>query len=283
MQITNNNPIKFKIKIYSKKSRDQLLSLVNSFFNDAGIAKYAEDVFACIDELIKNAIKANYKFITILKSVEKQLIKEESKDSNPDKVKEKIYDLIRKPSVYEKMVTLIKKYEDISVEVREVLNEESKYINIANKVYREQRDKTTEEKQVLLQLNKLKNIRKEINEMNISTLLKLENNGHSIQIEVTNTCPILEKDLERIHKKREEYKNCWQAGRECEFFVNNIDTSEAGFGLGYAKIDSFLNNMGLNTDNAVKISSSKSTSAKVSIPIDKLKALTDEAELLVTN
>jgi hypothetical protein len=77
--------------------------------------------------------------------------------------------------------------------------------------------------------------------------------------------------LNRIYEKRDEYKMYRQQGREQDFFINNIDTSDSGFGLGYATIDSFLANLGLEPENAITIISANNTTAMLTIPLAALR------------
>ena len=59
--------------------------------------------------------------------------------------------------------------------------------------------------------------------------------------------------------------------KEHEFFINNIDTSDSGFGLGYAKIDSFLSNMGLVPESSITIISANNTTALLALPLENLR------------
>jgi len=107
----------------------------------------------------------------------------------------------------------------------------------------------------------------------IQILLKIDLRDDYIYIEITNTAPILSHDLQRIYDKREEYRKYKNENRENEFFINNIDTSDSGFGLGYAKIDSYLYNLGIEPDKAVTVISINNTTAMLSIPVEALKKL----------
>jgi len=61
------------IQIYSKKARDQIFGIGKKFATEAGISGVADDVFACVDELIKNAVKANYKFLLVVDKISSNL------------------------------------------------------------------------------------------------------------------------------------------------------------------------------------------------------------------
>ena len=86
-------------------------------------------------------------------------------------------------------------------------------------------------------------------------------------MEVTNSSPILESDLRRIYEKRDEFRKCREEDRQQEFFLNNLDTSESGFGLGYATIDSYLTDLGLEPYSTIQIIAAADTTVILSLPI----------------
>ncbi len=77
--------------------------------------------------------------------------------------------------------------------------------------------------------------------------------------------------MRRIYAKRDEFKLCVEENRQQEFFLNNLDTSESGFGLGYATIDSYLSDIGLVPYNTIQIIAAMDTTVILSLPIEKLK------------
>jgi hypothetical protein len=155
--------------------------------------------------------------------------------------------------------------------VREILNEESKLLDIKNTAYLQARKYTEKEEKEIRGLHKINDIRKKLKEKDIKVLLRVQSDDEYIFIEVTNTAPILIRDLYRIHIKREELRKYVEQGREHEFFIYNLDTSESGFGLGYAKIDMILNSWGLAIDQAVTIISSINTTVMITLPVKQLK------------
>lgn len=258
------------IQIYSKKARDQIFGIGKMFAQAAGFTEVAEDVFACVDELIKNAVKANYKFLLVVDKISSNL-KDKYRDISPQETQKQIFEILKNKQAYDKMASEIISQEYISDKVREILNQEGRYLNIRNKVYAEKRDYTIEEKRKIATLTDFLNIRRQLKERDIKILLKIEGNEDFVYIEVTNTAPIMTHDLNRIYDKRDEYKNYRLQGREHEFFINNIDTTDSGFGLGYATIDSFLANMGLDPDSSITIISANNTTAMLSIPLAALR------------
>ncbi len=130
---------------------------------------------------------------------------------------------------------------------------------------------TTDDLQSIENLKLFVELTKKLKQYDIRSNLKIELRDDYIYIEITNTAPILSHDLQRIYAKREEYRRYKEEGREYEFFINNIDTSDSGFGLGYAKIDSYLYNLGIDPEKAVTVISINNTTAMLSIPVDVLK------------
>jgi hypothetical protein len=255
------------IQIYSRKARDQIAEIGLYTFKKAGVVDVAEDIFSCVDELIKNAVKANYKFILILNKIEEDLAKSGAAGDLTDKVNNILMDR----ETYDRIASSLTNKEEISDAVRQILNEESKFLTIKNRLYQENRDYTDDERKTIANLKNFIRIRDEVKKRNMRIILKIDKDPDFIFIEVTNTAPILSHDLMRIYKKRDEYKYYRMEGREYEFFINNIDTSDSGFGLGYAKIDSFLANIGLDPEGAVTIISATSTTAMLTIPLKLIR------------
>ncbi len=258
------------IQIYSKKSRDQIFAIGTRFAASAGLEVLMDDIYSCVDELIKNAVKANYKFLLILDKITEKL-KAKHPEIGENDIRKEVLDLIKDRQAYDALAAEIIARENISDTVRTVLNEEGKYLSIKNRVYDEEREYTEAEKKTISSLKNFIKMRKELRDRNIKILLKIEMGEDFIYLEITNTAPILTQDLNRIYEKRDEYREYRLEGREYEFFINNIDTSDSGFGLGYAKIDSYLANLGLVPENSITIISANNTTALLVLPLAALR------------
>lgn len=258
------------IQIYSRKARDQIIKAGQKFLEEAGLGMLSSELFACVDELIKNAVKANYKFLLI-----RERIFEQYRQTWPDKsdaeIDTDINDIVKFPESFNHLAEDILARENLSETVRAILNEESRLLTIKNRAYAEKRGYTEDEKTVIRGLTHIAAIRQKIKDKDIRVLLRIMTDDHYIYIDITNTAPILSRDLQRIHDKRDEHLRCKQEGREHEFFINNIDTSESGFGLGYAKIDVILNNWGLENEQAVTIISAINTTVMLTLPLELLR------------
>ncbi|HNW30337.1 MAG TPA: hypothetical protein PKN50_17810 [Spirochaetota bacterium] len=262
--------VKGYIQVYSRKTRDEIMKAGGKILSAAGLEGMTSDLFACVDELIKNAVKADYKYVLLRDRILKKL-QQLRPDKSPDEINQNIDTLMKHADNFNRMAEEILKKEDLSAIVREILNEESRLLTIKNRAYLENRSYTEEEKKEIMGLTMIRDIQRQIKEQNIKIILRIQADDDFMYIEVTNTAPILTRDINRIHDKRDEHRRYRDEGREHEFFVDNIDTSESGFGFGYAKIDVILYNMGITSERAITIISSINTTVMLTLPMDQLK------------
>lgn len=229
------------------------------------------NLFTCVDELVKNAVKANYKFLLIYEKLHER-VRESYPGFTDKQISDEISGILKIKESFDHIAVDILHEYNLSEQVRIILNQEAKLLNIKNKAYAETRKFTPEEKKQISEFKEINRIKALVKKMNIRIILKMETDGDFFYIEVTNTAPILTVDLNRIFEKREEYRRLKNDDREHEFFINNLDTSESGFGLGYATIDSVLYKLGLDPVRSLTIISAIDTTVLLSLPIDKLKS-----------
>jgi hypothetical protein len=258
------------IRHYTRRARDQIYNAGLTIFKAAGVEQHLDDIGACVDELIKNAVKANYKHLLIVEALQRQF-QLQYKDKTTQQVQEYIKDILKDKIQFDTLASIVLKKENIAQKVREVLNQEGTFLLIKNKAFSENRTLSNDDLQSIEKLKLFVELQQKLKQNDIRIILKIELRDDYIYIEVTNTAPILSHDLQRIYAKREEYRRYKEEGREYEFFINNIDTSDSGFGLGYAKIDSYLYNLGIDPEKAVTVISINNTTAMLSIPVDVLK------------
>lgn len=262
--------VKGNIQVYSRKARDEIMKAGGRILSSAGLEVMKSDLFACVDELIKNAVKANYKYILLRNRISQKLLQLRP-DRSPEEINQNIDSLMKHAENYNRMAEEILRKEDLSAIVREILNQESRLLTIKNRASRENRQYTREEEREILGLDMIRDVQKQIKERDIKIILRIQADDDFMYIEVTNTAPILTRDINRIHEKRDEHRRYREEGREHEFFVDNIDTSESGFGLGYAKIDVILYNLGVTSERAITIISSINTTVMLTLPMEQLK------------
>lgn len=266
----NSHRITGIIRHYTRKAREQIYNAGLAIFKAADVEYYLDDIGACVDELIKNAVKANYKHLLVVEALQRQF-QLQYKDKTEAQVQEYIKDILKDKIQFDTLASIVLKKENIAQKVREILNQEGVFLNIKNKAASENRSLTNDDLQAIKKLKLLVELQQKLKQYDIKIILKIELRDNYIYIEITNTAPILSQDLQRIYTKREEYRKYKEEGREHEFFIHNIDTSDSGFGLGYAKIDSYLYNLGIDPDNAVTVISINNTTAMLSIPVESLK------------
>jgi len=260
------------INTYNKKAKEHIKAILRDFLDDDGAAECAEPLLTCVDELVKNAIKANYKYLVIRRELARRVFNKKLADGVRLRIGKEHFG---------KAAVEIVKDSNVAEEVSEILDQESGYIALSNRAYDEKREFDGEEREKISSLERFQGIRKEIRGGEIKTILAIERHGGRLSITVTNTAPILARDLRRIEEKRREYVQYLAEGREHEFFINNIDTSESGFGLGYAVITSCLSGLGVQADDALVIEPSDETTVRLSVSLEKMRHSTDrEVELV---
>ena len=94
--------IKGIIGIYSRQARDQINKAGERFLARQGIQSISPELFACIDELIKNAVKANYKFLLLRERIEEELHRLWPDKSDND-IRDDISDLIKIPDSFNRL------------------------------------------------------------------------------------------------------------------------------------------------------------------------------------
>lgn len=257
------------INTYTCKAKSQIKEILKSFFPRSEFAdnfKIEENIFICVDELIKNAIKANYKFILIVDK-----LYEEERDSHPEldekEIWQNIWSILRNRDAFDCAAEKIVEQYGLIDTVRQVLREESQLLRIKDRISLSEREFTAEEQSVMHSLTLLGEVKEKLRKNDVKVLLKIEDDDEYIFIEITNNAPILDEDLQRIYEKRDEFKPYRTSGREHEFFINNLDTSGGGFGLGYAVVDASIQAANYDPEHVVRILAASDTTVLVAIPL----------------
>ena len=81
------------IKNYTTRAKEKIVNICSEFLNENVSADFIDSIFACIDELIKNAVKANYKFLVIVEGLGKKL-KLPFPDKSDEEIKEKFINVL---------------------------------------------------------------------------------------------------------------------------------------------------------------------------------------------
>ncbi|RME92949.1 MAG: hypothetical protein D6767_02035 [Candidatus Hydrogenedentota bacterium] len=250
------------IRLYSPKAKEQVREILTKYLEKYNPEELVDPLLTCVDELVKNGIKANYKYVLIREALE-QKIKEGVIEG---KIEEILKDRRKFSDLTEKYVPL----EEITAYVRTALTQEAKVISLKMKVQKEGRKYTKEEYDTIRSFKELLEVRKKVRRYGVRVQLRVQEIWGALNMEVTNNAPILERDLERIHAKRKEFKEFADRGEETMFFIQHMDDSDGGAGLGYATIDASLRELGIDPFKAISIISVNNTTVIVHIKVSQL-------------
>jgi hypothetical protein len=110
-------------------------------------------------------------------------------------------------------------------------------------------------------------------------MVEFYRNPEFIHILIQNGSPILEEDFLRIIEKRKNFSHYVQQNKKNEFFIENIDTSGGGHGLGYPLIDALLLDMGLKPEDHLYLVSAKRTMVLLNLPLQVQKKTSMNSKL----
>lgn len=226
--------VSIRVYTYSHRSRSRINGLAKRFLSETSLAEHDELIATCINELLTNAVKANYRHVLMA----------EGSESPPP-------------------------HDDgsVSARVRQILNEQARFNNIMDRAYAEERPVTAEERSLLSELTVYNAASERMRRGNIISLLTLALDDRVLRLRVSNAAPILESDLDRISEKLGRIRMLRDQGRQEDFFSQYIDTSQGGFGLGYALIDSCCMRMGVDLQRALTIRTGAETEIEIEFPL----------------
>ena len=247
---------------YHSKDATKLKKSIDTHIYPKWLRKQKDLLFQICDELLKNAFKSNYKFLLLWEAVHKYISNEMPKMKG-EEVNEWLRQIfyVGENILLEKNLKKIPDLKKIQKELRLLItleNEASrskKKLDIESKIYRNSK------------FAPLVRIKKLAKEHKINAQFNLQDTGEQIIITVSNNCPILEEDVERIQKARKVFSQYYNEGRPEYFFVENIDTSGGGHGLGYALMDSILLQMSLDPEKSLYLVPTGTTMVLLVLPV----------------
>ena len=249
---------KIEIYTYSHKSQDLIAKIIEKYTKDTWLFSYKENILHICDELIKNAIKSNYKLILILfelKNLYKSSLGNIESQELMDWLKEMLFS-----GEHQLINHNLKKisHEDISKKLKELMHYERFYI-----AYKENKSNS----HYLKEIRTIAKIKQILKKFGIYTVVEFYHNPEFIHILIQNGSPILEEDFLRIVEKRKTFSEYVKNQKKEEFFVENIDTSGGGHGLGYPLMDALLLEMGLKPEEHLYLVSAKRTMVLLNLPL----------------
>lgn len=257
-----------KVKYYTPQSKTQIKNILEYNLGPKGLAHYSENLMLCLDELVKNGHKANYKFCLVMNNIETAL-----RAKGQLKLMSEIQQQKRLFNEYALRYGCLT---EVSGVVRKALSQEAKIIDLKTKAIAQGRRYRLLEAELRFEIPELFLVRGLMRKYGINVHLRFDTIGDSLELEVINNAPILDSDLQRIENRRRLFKDFADSGNEICFFTDHMDSSEAGAGLGYATIDSILRDLGMDPFEAITIVSVTNTAVLISIKLDTLKQLAVE-------
>ena len=247
---------------YHARDISKLRKTLDSHIHPKWLAEQKDMLFQICDELIKNAFKSNYKFLLLWEAAEKQFLRDmpkmKSKEAN-EWLQEMFYS--GDGALLEKNIKKISDLHRINAELLLLIGLENEALR--NKMSLGEKSKALRDPK----FSPLMRIKKLAKERKVNVRFKLEDARDQIIITVSNNCPILQKDIKRIQNARETFARYYSEGKPEYFFIENIDTSGGGHGLGYALMDSILLQMGLAPEKSLYLVPTGTTMVLLVLPV----------------
>ncbi len=219
-------------------------------------------IFQICDELVKNAVKSNYKFLLIMQELEASIL-----ERNPHMSLKDVKDWLRDVFLSGSEELIQRQLQHIH-EPNSIIQEVNKIIHLEKDAHkRNKNSKKYKNMKIDSNFIPLLKIRKLSREYKIFVHLKIYCTGNEYTIMISNDSPILENDAGRIRKVREKFGEYYNAGRPEAFFMDNIDTGGGGHGLGYALIDAILLQLGLVPETSLFLIPGGGTVVLIVLPI----------------
>ena len=257
------------VKSYSHRIVENVQQMLQRSLAGSWLENHPDAVFQICDELLKNAIKSNYKFLLIWQLTRQRLL-ETSDAFNEDNVDEWLSEVFFSGEnlLIEKQLDKIHDKSGVNVDVRQLLDLENQIIQRDGSIQSGGSDDAAALPELIVrdELLPLFNIKGLARRLQIYVHFKLDVSSDQVLITVSNDSPILESDVKRIHEIRRKFRRYREEGRQEEFFIESLDTSGGGHGLGYAIMDSILFDLNLNPETSLFIISASRTMVLLALP-----------------
>lgn len=269
-----------KINNYSKTTSQKIRELIQKYSPGTWLTDHGDELFQICDELIKNAVKSNYRFV-LQWLISRQKFMKENPELNSEEIDEKLYSIFfsgETARLEQHLDQLGTKKEIIRSRVRELLDMEGVYGKYKDTIqnHPELTDALGDDFDPMA-INPLIKIKKLAKDLEIRIHFHIESTPDELIVMVANDSPMAEEDLEKINKIRDKFKEYHEKDREMEFFVEHMDTSGGGAGLGYAIMDAILYQLNLNPAETLFVVAATRTLILLSIPFQKKLAAQSES------
>ncbi|MCR9143900.1 MAG: hypothetical protein NXI24_16760 [bacterium] len=260
-----------RIDTYNTELTDRIEKGLTEVTNESWLSDYVPQIFQICDELIKNALKSNYKFLLMWSATRDRL-----QAANPGCSERELRDWLQEiffsgedRLIEQHLAYIADQAERIRREVRRLLDLENRYLRAgrlpedplqAGSIADEAPD-APPEMEPLLRIKRL------ARDLNIHAHIEIERSPNQLLVTIANDSPILAEDVQRIAGVRRKFREYRDSNRQQEFFIENLDTSGGGHGLGYAIMDSILCEMNLDPMRSLYLISATRTLVLLALPL----------------
>ncbi len=251
------------INTYSRRTAATVNGLIQKTIKGSWLVNYSDQIFQVCDELIKNAVKSNYKFLLLWHASRKRMM-----EHNPDMSQQDADEWLREVFFSGESVLLEKQFEKIPDReqfggtVRRLLDIENRYLELKVQNFGSHRPVIWEK--VFFPLLRIKKLARSLK---IHIHFRIETSSDQVLITVSNDAPILEEDMMRIASVRGKFAEYCKEDRQQDFFVENLDTSGGGHGLGYAIMDAIIMDMKLSPETTLYLIGASRTMVLLALPL----------------
>lgn len=257
-----------RIEPYNTAFAANIEDRLRELLADSWLAAFVPQIFQICDELIKNALKSNFKFLQLWRATRNRLLAAQPGTSTAelDDWLREIFFSGEERLLEQHLAHIADQSEHIRNEVRSLLNLENRYVREGQLSREQLANPDTIDDLAVAPLLASKRLARELN---IHAYIELERSADEILIKISNDSPILAEDVERIRTVRARFREYRSAGRMQEFFIENLDTSGGGHGLGYAIMDSILCEMNLDPDRSLYLIAATRTMVLLVLPLQQ--------------
>ena len=260
-------PVSMLVKTYSPRTSREVKDLLARFATGTRYADQEDLLFRICDELLKNAIKANYQFLLTWVAARKRLM-----DVDPAMTAAEADEWLAavffsgSQMLLERQLQKIPDFDTLQTRVRRVLDLENELLKHRKRTGESGHSPADTHElfgdfQPMLQLKRL------ARKLSIQVALTADRTHDQLLFRVENDAPIRERDFERINTVRAQYRDYHERGEPHMFFVEHLDTSGGGHGLGYALMDSVLLDIGLEPDRSLYLVPGGKTMVLLALPL----------------
>jgi len=228
-RLINRKLVRYKINALTRNGRKELMDVLKSFFESEKLDRqHIFGIHYALVEIVFNALKANTKFVALREELRKRLT-----HYNIHEIESLLQIILEEKTLREYLAQTIMPTA-LKQTVFEIFALEEKYRTDVN-------NRLPPEK-----IHFLARFRRLIKEIAAEVILVIRNEPSRISLTVTNSVPILDRDMARINLARRRHQELHLEGKGGDFFSEEeMDTTESA-GFGIAMVDQGLYKMELD-------------------------------------